>query len=86
MTSERHIPDHNRFTRDATTALNRAAARARRCAIATNTGIVVYKDGKRVRISAAELCAEQAQAGTAARDFLVESVDEHRQRVDPKCT
>ncbi|MFM5885714.1 MAG: hypothetical protein ACKOQ3_10400 [Novosphingobium sp.] len=36
-------------------ALRRAAAEARRIAIETNTGIVVVRDGKVVRISAAEL-------------------------------
>lgn len=36
-------------------ALRRAAVEARRIAIETNTGIVVVRDGKVVRISAAEL-------------------------------
>lgn len=36
-------------------ALRRAAAMARQIAIDTNTGIVVFRDGKVVRISAAEL-------------------------------
>lgn len=36
-------------------AMRRAAAVARQIAIDTNTGIVVFRDGKVVRISAAEL-------------------------------
>jgi hypothetical protein len=38
-------------------ALRRASAMARQIAIDTNTGIVVVRDGKAVRISAAELRA-----------------------------
>lgn len=38
-------------------ALRRAAAIARQIAIETNTGIVLVRDGKVVRISAAELRA-----------------------------
>ena len=36
-------------------AMRRAAAMARKIAIQTDTGIVVVRDGKPVRISAAEL-------------------------------
>ncbi len=36
-------------------ALQRAAAMARQIAIDTNTGIVICRDGKPVRVSAAEL-------------------------------
>lgn len=36
-------------------AMRRASAMARQIAIDTNTGIVVFRDGKVVRISAAEL-------------------------------
>ena len=45
-------------------ALQRAAAEARKIAIATGTGIVVMKDGKIVEISAREL-QEQAQRNGA---------------------
>ena len=41
--------------RDVHAALVRAAAYARQVAIDTDTGIVVVRDGKLVRISAAEL-------------------------------
>ena len=41
--------------RDVYAALVRAAAYARQVAIETDTGIVVVRDGKPVRISAAEL-------------------------------
>ena len=38
-------------------AMKRAAVLARKIAIQTNTGIIVVRDGKPVRISAAELRA-----------------------------
>ena len=37
-------------------AMKRAAALARKIAIQTNTGIIVVRDGKPVRIPAAKLC------------------------------
>lgn len=40
-------------------AIRRAAAMARRTAIATDTEIVIAKDGKTVRVTAAELRREQ---------------------------
>ena len=40
-------------------AMRRAAAMARDIAIQTHTGIVVVRNGKQVRISAAELRAEK---------------------------
>ncbi|NOT11133.1 MAG: hypothetical protein HOP23_04765 [Methylococcaceae bacterium] len=42
-------------------AIKRAASLARQTAIATNTGIVVVKNGKLCRISAAELKIQDAQ-------------------------
>ena len=41
-------------------AMRRAAALARKTAIQTDTGIVVVRDGKPVRIPAAELRANNA--------------------------
>jgi len=41
--------------RNSLPAMQRAAALARQTAIATNTAIIVMRDGKRVRISADEL-------------------------------
>ena len=41
-------------------AMRRAATLARKTAIQTDTGIVVVRDGKPVRIPAAELCANNA--------------------------
>jgi hypothetical protein len=43
------------------TAIKRAASMARQAAIATNTGIVIVKDGKLCRISATELKTQDAQ-------------------------
>ncbi len=43
------------------TAISRAAPMARQAAIATNTGIVIVKDGKLCQISATELKAQEAQ-------------------------
>ena len=40
-------------------AMKRAAALARKTAIQTDTGIVVVRDGKLVRISAAELRVDE---------------------------
>jgi len=49
--SEARNPD----LRASLAAMRRAAAEARRIAIETNTGIVVVRDGKPVRIPAAQL-------------------------------
>lgn len=43
-------------------AMRRAAAMARQIAIDTNTGIVMFRDGKVVHISAAELREERDRA------------------------
>jgi hypothetical protein len=55
--SEARDPD----LRASTAALQRAAALARKTAIQTDTGIVVVKGGKLVRISADELRLESGQ-------------------------
>lgn len=44
---------------DALPALQRAAKRAREIAIATNTAIIIVRNGKTVRIPAEELRKEQ---------------------------
>ena len=50
----------NRDLRGSMAAMRRAAALARKTAIQTDTGIVVVRDGKPVRIPAAELRANNA--------------------------
>ena len=56
----------NPDVRGSLAAMQRAAAEARRIALATDTGIVVLRDGKTVMISAAELREEVAGANGGA--------------------
>ena len=57
--TEQELADVPQFARTGLSALYRAAAMAREIAIKTNTGIVVVRDGRPVRISAKDLRAQQ---------------------------
>lgn len=55
MTQDDLAKAKNPDLRGSLPAMHRAAAMARQIAIQTNTGIIVVRDGKPVRISAKEL-------------------------------
>ena len=55
MTDQDILRARNPDQRGSLAAIRRAAAMARKVAIQTNTGIVISRAGKPVRISAAEL-------------------------------
>ena len=55
MTDRNILSAKNPDQRGSFAAIQRAAAMARKIAIETDTGIVISRDGKPVRISAAEL-------------------------------
>ena len=53
-------PTHTPDARQVLAAMERAAELARKTAIQTDTAIIMVKDGRRVRVTAAELRDQQA--------------------------